>query len=261
MHRRWPRRSTRSSPRSSDIQRKPASTDVPTRPRWPMIVLKTPKGWTGPEGRRRPAGRRDVPRAPGAAVRAGRAPRAPRRRSRTGCGATGPRSCSTSERPAHAGAGGAGAERRAPDGRQPARQRRHPAARPAAAGLPRLRRRGARRRERHGIEDTRVLGKFLRDVIKLNREQRNFRIFGPDETLSNRLERRLRGDQHASGRARPSPTTIISRPTAASWRCSASTSARAGSRATCSPAGTGCSTATRRSSTSSTRCSTSTPSG
>ncbi|MBN1983378.1 MAG: phosphoketolase family protein, partial [Chitinivibrionales bacterium] len=35
--------------------------------------------------------------------------------------------------------------------------------------------------------DTQVLGEFLRDVIKLNREQRNFRIFGPDETLSNRL--------------------------------------------------------------------------
>ena len=35
--------------------------------------------------------------------------------------------------------------------------------------------------------DTHVLGEFLRDVIKLNRKQRNFRIFGPDETLSNRL--------------------------------------------------------------------------
>jgi len=35
--------------------------------------------------------------------------------------------------------------------------------------------------------DTHELGVFLRDVAKLNREQRNFRIFGPDETLSNRL--------------------------------------------------------------------------
>ena len=32
------------------------------------------------------------------------------------------------------------------------------------------------------------LGVFLRDVTKLNQEQRNFRIFGPDETLSNRLD-------------------------------------------------------------------------
>jgi xylulose-5-phosphate/fructose-6-phosphate phosphoketolase len=35
--------------------------------------------------------------------------------------------------------------------------------------------------------DTHELGLFLRDVVKLNQEQRNFRIFGPDETLSNRL--------------------------------------------------------------------------
>ncbi len=35
--------------------------------------------------------------------------------------------------------------------------------------------------------DTHELGVFLRDVARLNREQRNFRIFGPDETLSNRL--------------------------------------------------------------------------
>jgi xylulose-5-phosphate/fructose-6-phosphate phosphoketolase len=35
--------------------------------------------------------------------------------------------------------------------------------------------------------DTHELGEFLRDVAKLNGEQRNFRIFGPDETLSNRL--------------------------------------------------------------------------
>src|SRR6266513_419611 len=36
-------------------------------------------------------------------------------------------------------------------------------------------------------EDTRVLGKFIRDVIKLNEDQKNFRLFGPDETMSNRL--------------------------------------------------------------------------
>jgi len=35
--------------------------------------------------------------------------------------------------------------------------------------------------------DTFVLGKFLRDVVKLNEEAHNFRIFGPDETLSNLL--------------------------------------------------------------------------
>ncbi len=36
-------------------------------------------------------------------------------------------------------------------------------------------------------EATRVLGGFLRDVMKLNAKQRNFRVVGPDETASNRL--------------------------------------------------------------------------
>ena len=36
-------------------------------------------------------------------------------------------------------------------------------------------------------ESTRVLGQFLRDVLKLTQSTRNFRIFGPDETSSNRL--------------------------------------------------------------------------
>ena len=37
-------------------------------------------------------------------------------------------------------------------------------------------------------EATRVLGAFLRDVMKLNGSARNFRVFGPDETASNRLD-------------------------------------------------------------------------
>ena len=37
-------------------------------------------------------------------------------------------------------------------------------------------------------EATRVLGKFLRDVMKQNAEAKNLRVFGPDETASNRLE-------------------------------------------------------------------------
>ncbi len=36
-------------------------------------------------------------------------------------------------------------------------------------------------------EATRVLGGFLRDVMRLNDDHKNFRIFGPDETASNRL--------------------------------------------------------------------------
>ena len=37
-------------------------------------------------------------------------------------------------------------------------------------------------------EATQVLGSFLRDVMKLNLEKKNFRLFGPDETASNRLQ-------------------------------------------------------------------------
>jgi xylulose-5-phosphate/fructose-6-phosphate phosphoketolase len=57
-------------------------------------------------------------------------------------------------------------------------------------------------------EATRVLGGFLRDVMKANLASRNFRVFGPDETASNRLgalfeatdrawvAERLPGDDH-----------------------------------------------------------------
>ncbi len=45
--------------------------------------------------------------------------------------------------------------------------------------------------EGHGAvkaADTLVLGGFLAEVVRMNEEQRHFRIFGPDETLSNRLD-------------------------------------------------------------------------
>ena len=44
--------------------------------------------------------------------------------------------------------------------------------------------------DNHGkveASDMMELGKYLRDVVKLNEFNRNFRIFGPDEALSNRL--------------------------------------------------------------------------
>jgi xylulose-5-phosphate/fructose-6-phosphate phosphoketolase len=56
-----------------------------------------------------------------------------------------------------------------------------------------------------GRGDTRVLGRFLRDVVKWNAARGNFRIFGPDETLSNGLEavfeatnRQWQAETHAS---------------------------------------------------------------
>src|SRR5262249_20236914 len=37
-------------------------------------------------------------------------------------------------------------------------------------------------------ESTRVMGRFLRDVMKLNMEKQNFRLFSPDENNSNRWQ-------------------------------------------------------------------------
>jgi xylulose-5-phosphate/fructose-6-phosphate phosphoketolase len=37
-------------------------------------------------------------------------------------------------------------------------------------------------------ESTRILGTFLRDVMEVNLPSKNFRVFGPDETASNRLD-------------------------------------------------------------------------
>jgi xylulose-5-phosphate/fructose-6-phosphate phosphoketolase len=44
--------------------------------------------------------------------------------------------------------------------------------------------------KKHGsvvAQDMTELGKYIRDLIKLNSDNRNFRLFGPDEALSNRL--------------------------------------------------------------------------
>jgi len=59
-------------------------------------------------------------------------------------------------------------------------------------------------------EATRVQGRFIRDVLKFNTDGRNFRVFSPDETSSNRwdavfevtdrcsMAERVRGDDHVS---------------------------------------------------------------
>ncbi len=54
-------------------------------------------------------------------------------------------------------------------------------------------------------EATRVLGAMLRDVMKLNMEAANFRVFGPDETASNRLEALFEvTDRESTARVLPS---------------------------------------------------------
>ena len=222
------------------------------RPRWPMIVLRTPKGWTGPhevdgeqvEGTWRshqvPLTARDDPEHlrlleewmksyrpeelfddDGALVPELRA-LAPTGERRMG---------------ANPHAVGVLRDLRLPDFRE-------------------LRGRGPKPGATTS-EATRVLGAYLRDVIAFNPD--SFRIFGPDETASNRLGAVFEVTARP-GTRRPRRSTSLA-PTGGSWRFSRSTSAKAGSRGTCSRAGTGSSTATRRSSTSWIRCSTSTPSG
>ncbi len=77
------------------------------------------------------------------------------------------------------------------------------------------------------FEATRVLGQYLRDVLKANADHRNFRIFGPDETASNRLDavfqatdkrwlaERLAVDEHLSSDGRV--MEILSEHTCQGW--------------------------------------------
>ena len=103
-----------------------------------------------------------------------------------GCGAIGPRSCSTRT-------GALVPELAA----LPPKSYRRMSANPHANGglllrdlrparLPRVRRRRADDPARRSAEATRVLGAFLRDVIDAA-TRTTFRLFGPDETASNRL--------------------------------------------------------------------------
>jgi xylulose-5-phosphate/fructose-6-phosphate phosphoketolase len=168
-----------------EVQRKARMSDRPARPRWPMIVLRSPKGWTGPkvidglkiEGTFRA---HQVPILVDAAHpdhvadlegwmrsyrpeelfdAAGRlmpelAALAPAGDRRMGANP-------------HTNGGTLLRDLRMPDFRH------HAVSVPAPGAV--------------SAQDTMVLGKFLRDVTALNQEKRHFRIFGPDETLSNLL--------------------------------------------------------------------------
>ena len=188
--RRSPRRSTRATTRIRAIQAEArARRRARSRPRWPAIVLRTPKGWTGPEGGRRHAGRGHVPRPTRC--------RSPSVRDEPGA----PRACSRqwlrSYRPE---------ELFDDDGRLVARAGRARAPRatggwartrtPTAAGccvdldLPDFRdyaRRRRRARRRARTSRPAQLGELLRDVFTAQRRAANFRLFCPDETNSNRL--------------------------------------------------------------------------
>jgi xylulose-5-phosphate/fructose-6-phosphate phosphoketolase len=171
--------------RIAEIQTEARSGRAKERPRWPMIVLRTPKGWTGPkevdglpaegtfrahqvplsEVRSRPdhlaaleAWLRSY--GPEELFDADGAPRvevlahAPRGGRRMGASP-------------HANGGLLLRDLRLPDFRSYAVDVPAPASTQAEA--------------------TRVLGEFLRDVVRQDADRQSFRVFGPDETASNRL--------------------------------------------------------------------------
>ena len=78
-------------------------------------------------------------------------------------------------------------ERRAPHGLESAYERRTVARRSDTAAHCRLCRQVPEPGQKMA-ESTRVLGKWLRDLFKNTAASRNFRLFGPDETASNRLD-------------------------------------------------------------------------
>ena len=75
---------------------------------------------------------------------------------------------------------------RAAHEREPARQRRAAAQGPEASRISATTRSRCRRAGTVRYENTQPLGEFLRDVMREN--MTNFRVFGPDETASNRLQ-------------------------------------------------------------------------
>ncbi len=161
-----------------------AGWDGAGRPRWPMIVLRTPKGWTGPK---------EVDGLPVEGT--WRSHQVPLAGVRTNPGHLAAleawlRSYRPSELFDEHGALTAGLTGMAPTGE------RRMSANPHANGgllmkgleLPDFRAYAIDVAEPATTfsEATRVLGEYLRDVIRAN--PRTFRIFGPDETASNRLQ-------------------------------------------------------------------------
>lgn len=169
------------------IQDHARSTGDCTRPRWPMIVLSSPKGWTGPEVvdgvkiegtfRAHQVPLAVSPTAPSdhlARLEAWLRSYRPEelfdddgrlRPELAALAPTGERRMGASP---HANGGLLLRDLKMPDFRAYA----------VEVPMPGV----------EGIGDTHVLGRLLRDVIRMNEQSRNFRIFGPDETVSNGLE-------------------------------------------------------------------------
>ena len=202
---------------------------VARRP-WPMIVLRSPKGWTGPkevDGQTR-RGLLAVP--PGARSPTPAATTRTARCSRSGCAATGPRSSSTTT----------GAPVRRIADLHPGGERRMSANPHANGGLLLRDLRMPDFREyavdvdapgTGAVEATRVLGRFLRDVMAA--QPATGSGCSPRTRTTPTGCRTSWRSPTAPGTPRPARTTTTSPSTAGSWRSCPSTPARAGSRATC----------------------------
>jgi xylulose-5-phosphate/fructose-6-phosphate phosphoketolase len=162
-----------------EIQRRAREDGETERPRWPAIVLVTPKGWTGPgEGtaRSHQVPLADVHERPDRLAELDtwlRRYRANELFDEQG------RLVPELRELAPAGDRRMGANPHA-NGGLLLRDLRLPNFRDYAVEVPRP---GG-----STAEATRVMGGFLRDVVKLNAEARNFRVVAPDELASNRLD-------------------------------------------------------------------------
>jgi xylulose-5-phosphate/fructose-6-phosphate phosphoketolase len=172
--------------RIADIQSAARNSDQPGRPNWPMIVLRSPKGWTGPkeiDGKKVEGFWRahQVPIAdprsnPDHLVILEKWMRSYRPdelfdddgRLRADLLEIAPHGTRRMGANPHANGGLLKRELKLPDFHDYAVELPEPGSKQTEA--------------------TRVMGEFLREVVKLNSDARNFRIMGPDETASNRLD-------------------------------------------------------------------------
>jgi xylulose-5-phosphate/fructose-6-phosphate phosphoketolase len=168
------------------IQRRAREQGMVERPRWPVLILRTPKGWTGPKvvDGKQIEGTWRSHQVPISELHAKpdhlkildewmRSYRPDQLfdsdgRLKPELAALAPRGLRRMGMNPHANGGLLLEPLQLPPFRSFAVEVKHP-------GQPEA-------------EATRVLGYYLRDVMKLNLEKHNFRIFGPDETASNRLD-------------------------------------------------------------------------
>lgn len=157
----------------------------PEYPRWPMIILRSPKGWTGPKTL-------DGKQVEGT----WRSHQVPIKDMKTDAHVAALEAWMKSYKP----------EELFDDDGRPRQEilalapegKRRMGANPHANGgellqslhLPDMRDHAVKVPGPGAVEaeSTRPLGEYLREVMRLNRDNRNFRLFGPDETASNRLD-------------------------------------------------------------------------